>query len=59
MHDQIITLENCIRDIKTWMMKNFLKLNDDKTEFLLIGSKCNINKTSSLNVNNVAISNFF
>ena len=41
------------------MINNYLKLNDDKTEFLLIGSKCNINKVPSvlLNVNNVTVSN--
>ena len=56
-HDQIHVLEECIRDIKQWMMINFLKLNDDKTEVLLIGSKCNIKRLSSLslNVNDVTI----
>ena len=32
-------LEHCIQDIKSWMKINFLKLNDDKTEVLIIGSR--------------------
>ena len=32
-------LEKCCHDIHTWMRRNFLKLNDDKTEVLLIGSR--------------------
>ena len=31
-------LELCIRDIKSWMVQNKLKLNDDKTEALFIHS---------------------
>jgi hypothetical protein len=31
-------LENCISDIRSWMAHNKLKLNDDKTEFLVISS---------------------
>lgn len=30
-------LFNCILDIKSWMAKNFLQLNQDKTEVLVIG----------------------
>ena len=33
-------LINCINEIRIWMAKNYLKLNDDKTEFLVIGNKC-------------------
>ncbi len=28
----------CIKDIQHWMVKNFLKLNDDKTDIMLFGS---------------------
>lgn len=31
-------IELCISEIKTWMASNFLRLNDSKTEVLLIGS---------------------
>ena len=30
-------LEACIQEIRSWMATNFLKLNDSKTEFLVIG----------------------
>ena len=30
-------VRNCFQEIKTWMVSNFLKLNDDKTEFIDIG----------------------
>ena len=31
-------MQDCILDVKTWMTANKLKLNDDKTEPLLIAS---------------------
>ena len=30
-------VERCVEDVRNWMLKNKLKLNDDKTEFLIIG----------------------
>jgi len=35
----ITKLESCIEDIRTWMTTNKLKLNEDKTEFMIITSK--------------------
>jgi len=32
-------LNSCLVDIRAWMAANLLKLNDDKTELLLIGSR--------------------
>ena len=32
-------MEKCIDDIRLWMVENMLKLNDDKTEFLVVSSK--------------------
>ena len=37
-------LEKCCHDIRTWMRRSFLKLNDDKTEVLLIGSRRQLSK---------------
>ena len=34
-------LKNCLNDIQNFMFTNKLKLNPDKTEFILIGSKNN------------------
>ena len=31
-------LELCIAEIRCWMKTNFLKLNDSKTEFILLGT---------------------
>uniref|UniRef100_A0A8C8DHB1 Reverse transcriptase domain-containing protein n=1 Tax=Oryzias sinensis TaxID=183150 RepID=A0A8C8DHB1_9TELE len=35
--EPVNTLLNCILDIKLWMAENFLQLNQDKTEVLIIG----------------------
>ena len=42
----ITTLEKCIQEIRSWMRQNFLKLNDEKTEFLLFGSRQQLSKVS-------------
>ena len=34
--DAVSDVEHCLRDIKSWMSTNFLKLNEDKTKCLLI-----------------------
>ncbi len=46
--------EACISDIRKWMRESYLKLNDAKTEFLLLGSKQQIAK---LEVQDVRIGN--
>ena len=33
------TIESCIAEIREWMRQNCLKLNDTKTEFMVMGSK--------------------
>jgi hypothetical protein len=37
-------LEECIIDIRSWMAQNFLKLNDDKTEFMVLGTREQLKK---------------
>ena len=32
-------LESCIDEISDWIGRNYLKLNDDKSEYILFGSK--------------------
>ena len=43
----VIDMERCIDDVRAWMVSSKLKINDDKREIILIGSrqmlsKCNI-----------------
>ena len=40
----ILTVEKCIDSIKQWMLTNKLKLNDEKTEILLIGTRQQLEK---------------
>ena len=35
--DAVTAIENCIRNIRRWMCVRKLMLNDDKTEFLMLG----------------------
>ena len=42
------TLSACVMDIKAWMCRNKLKLNEGKTEFIVVGSSQNLR-----NLNNV------
>ena len=44
----IAKMEECIRDTKKWMAENFLKLNDSKTEFLIICKKSFLPKISNI-----------
>ncbi|KAI2642381.1 hypothetical protein H4Q32_025373 [Labeo rohita] len=44
------TLTDCIAEIKSWFTLNFLKLNSDKTEVILIGKKSILSKTNSFSI---------
>ena len=37
--NQLTKLQTCLKDIKTWMTCNFLLLNSDKTEVIILGPK--------------------
>ena len=43
-------LEACIEDIRDWMETNYLKLNNSKTEFVIFGTKKDLNKVSGWTV---------
>ena len=46
----------CIGDIRYWMIKNKLKINDDKTEFLILNSPhSKINIDCNLHIGNVTV----
>ena len=42
--EAVSSMERCISDIRAVMTNNYLKLNDTKTEFLLIGSRQQLTK---------------
>jgi hypothetical protein len=44
-------MEACLPDIKSWMLQNKLKLNDDKMELLMISSSRNHYKLSGKPIN--------
>ncbi len=50
-------MENCISDVRAWMISSKLKINDSKTEFLIIGSRQMVSKVSvdSIKVGNADI----
>ena len=50
-------IERCAQEIQSWMLTNRLKLNEDKTELLLIGTPKQCAKLSNLviNIGNTAI----
>ena len=37
-------IEDCIKDIRNWLIEGRLLLNDNKTEFLVIGTRYHLNK---------------
>ena len=42
--ENVQKLENCIADIRNWMIESHLKLNDAKTEFILLGNRIQLSK---------------
>ena len=44
--DAIAALQNCITDIRSWITADKLKLNDDKTEFMIIGTRAQLDKAN-------------
>jgi hypothetical protein len=39
---------NCLRDIRNWMITDRLMINDEKTEFMLIGTKAQLAKVKNI-----------
>ena len=50
IHDLVFSLEKCILKVKDWMSTNKLKLNDEKTEIILINPKKYDVNVSSLKI---------
>ena len=46
----ITTIQNCIEEVRSWMRANMLKLNEDKTEFVVFGTQYQLAKISSIEI---------
>ena len=55
--DAVVAVQRCMSDIPTWMLTDKLKLNDDKTEFMLLGTKQQLSKVNidSLTVGSIDV----
>ena len=48
--DCITRIENCINEINVWMTQNLLKLNSNKTEFILFGTRHQLSKVDDISI---------
>jgi hypothetical protein len=50
-------LTKCLQEVRSWMAKNFLKLNDDKTDFMIVGNNYFLSHVncSRLTIGNVSV----
>ena len=46
----VTRLNDCIRDVRTWLTRNMVKLNDEKTEVILFTSKHGLKSLSNITV---------
>ncbi|PVD23038.1 hypothetical protein C0Q70_16300 [Pomacea canaliculata] len=53
VREAVCAVKDCCLEVKSWMLRNKLKLNDEKTEAMLCGSKLSLSKVSldSIQVN--------
>lgn len=51
-------IENCLTDIKEWMLHNFLQLNPGKTKIIFIGSKRQLQTFNGLQISQVQTENY-
>ena len=42
--DAVAAMEGCVKEIRAWMLCDKLKINDDKTEFVIIGTRQQLSK---------------
>ena len=48
--DCIARIEKCINEISIWMTQNLLKLNSDKTEFIMFGTRHQLSKVDDISI---------
>ena len=48
--DAIQAMEKCIDAVRKWMIQDRLMINDDKTEFLLVGTRQQLDKLDSCSI---------
>ena len=48
--DAVRVIECCIEKIRRWLIHDRLLLNDDKTEFIIIGTRQQRNKLQAMNI---------
>ena len=53
--NSVTSIEACITDIQSWMTKNMLKLNGDKTEVVTFSPKWKINEPISVQIGNSSL----
>ena len=52
--EAVAAIERCIKDIRKWMLKNKLMTNDNKTQFIIIGTRQQLMK---VNISHITIDN--
>ena len=52
--EAVAAIERCIKDIRKWMLKNKLVTNDNKTQFIIIGTRQQLMK---VNISHITIDN--
>ena len=45
--EAVIAMQHCIEDIRQWMLTDRIKLNDDKSEYLLMRTRQQLSKISA------------
>jgi hypothetical protein len=50
INNEVAKMTSCVAEAREWMLKNKLKINDSKTECILIGSKISLAKLETLNI---------
>ena len=49
-HTKLDLIKNCLVEIKCWMVHHFMKLNEDKTQFIIMGKKAVVEKHGELSL---------